>query len=153
MSMTCKESGSIPPTQLVDRSHSAYTAQWAGFPNPTDAVGGLEVGHFPRRGFVLQPRVAVLGYPGKDASEFRDPNWVVAKPARVNRPSGLPLPRSTAATPVGVARIITDFPRVADYSNPELWASTTTWLKPTDNRIKIAIRVQGNGQHVIFEYA
>ncbi len=30
----------IPPTQLVDRSYSAYTGRWAGFPNPTNAVGG-----------------------------------------------------------------------------------------------------------------
>jgi hypothetical protein len=39
-SMTHKYSGAIPPTQLVDRSYSAYTGHWAGVPNPTNAVGG-----------------------------------------------------------------------------------------------------------------
>jgi hypothetical protein len=111
MSMSRKYSGSIPPTQLVNRSYSAYTGRWAGFPNPTSAVGGLEFGHFPRRGFVLQPRVAVLGYPGKDASEFRNPNGVVAKPGRVHRPSGLPLTWSTGATSLGLGGSSLLFPR------------------------------------------
>jgi hypothetical protein len=48
----------------------------------TNAMNGLEFGHFPRRGSVLQPRVAVLGYPGKDGKLFRNPKGVVAKPAR-----------------------------------------------------------------------
>jgi hypothetical protein len=39
-SMTHNYSVAIPPTQLVDRSYSAYTGQWAGVPNPTNAVGG-----------------------------------------------------------------------------------------------------------------
>jgi hypothetical protein len=51
--------------------------------------GPLEFGRFPRRGYVFEPRVAVLGYPGK-AAEFRNPNGVVAKPALVPRPGGLP---------------------------------------------------------------
>ena len=37
--MTSKYSGSIPPTQLVVRSYSAYSEHWAGVPNPTNVVG------------------------------------------------------------------------------------------------------------------
>ncbi len=33
---------------------------------------------FPRRGSVLQPRVAVLGYPGKEGGEIPNPNGVAA---------------------------------------------------------------------------
>jgi hypothetical protein len=35
---------------------------------------------FPRRGSVLQPRVAVLGYPGKDGGKWTNPNGVAAGP-------------------------------------------------------------------------
>ncbi len=34
---------------------------------------------FPEGDPVLQPRVAVLGYPGKDDGEFPNPNGVVAR--------------------------------------------------------------------------
>jgi hypothetical protein len=34
---------------------------------------------FPERGSGLQPRVAVLGYPGKDGGEFPNPTGVVAE--------------------------------------------------------------------------
>src|SRR4030095_43584 len=37
------------------------------------ASPALKFGHFPRRGFVLQPRVAVLGYPGKDGERVPQP--------------------------------------------------------------------------------
>jgi hypothetical protein len=40
---------------------------------------------FPRRGFRLQPRVAVLGYPGKDGAEFPNPNGVAATSSPVHR--------------------------------------------------------------------
>jgi hypothetical protein len=39
-SITRKDSGAIPPTQLVDRSYSTYKRHGADFPNPTNAVGG-----------------------------------------------------------------------------------------------------------------
>ena len=32
--------------------------------------------------------------------------------------------------PVGVARVIAAIPKVAEYRNLGLWASTTTWLNP-----------------------
>jgi hypothetical protein len=52
------------------------------------AIAALEFGHFPRRGSVLEPRVAVLGYPGKDGADLRNPDGVVAKPPSVHRPIG-----------------------------------------------------------------
>jgi hypothetical protein len=52
--------------------------------NPNRGGWGLEFGQFPRRGSVLQPRVAVLGYPGKDGGEFPNPTGVVAKLPRVS---------------------------------------------------------------------
>ncbi len=40
--MTHKYSGAIPPTQLVDRSYSAYEIRiTASILNPTNEVGGL----------------------------------------------------------------------------------------------------------------
>jgi len=47
-------------------------------PNSPSVWRALEFGHFPRRGSVLQPRVAVLGYPGNAGGEFANPNGVVA---------------------------------------------------------------------------
>ncbi len=41
-------------------------------------IATMKFGQFPRRGCVVQPRVAVLGYPGKDGSEFPNPNGVAA---------------------------------------------------------------------------
>jgi hypothetical protein len=74
----------------------------------------------------------------------------VAKPVRIR----IAFAAEHWRNAVGVGRINTAFPRVAEYSNPDgLWDSTTWWLNPTDNRIKIAIPVQGNRQYVILEYA
>src|SRR6185295_3090892 len=56
--------------------------------NPPSVRRALEFGHFPRRGSVLQPRVAVLGYPGNAGGEFANPNGVVAKPPVTTRIRG-----------------------------------------------------------------
>ena len=91
---------------------------------------------FPRRGSVLQPRVAVLGYPGKDGGEFHNSTGVVAKPPGV--PNRISLSRigidysvhgafdvKARRNPVGVARIIAAIPKVAEYSNLGFWSATT----------------------------
>jgi hypothetical protein len=98
----------IPPTQLVDQS--------------------LDL--FPEGDPASSPGVAVLGYPGKDGEGVAQPQ----------RGCGQAWPRTPTQriafevkhwrNPVGVARIIAATPKVAEYSNLGLWASTTTWLKP-----------------------
>ena len=91
-----------------------------------------ELGHFPRRGSVLQPRVAVLGYPGKDGGEFPNPTGVAAESPRVPNRIGLSriaigvhgaFDLKPCCNPVGVARIIAAIPKVAEYSNLGLWAA------------------------------
>ena len=91
---------------------------------------------FPRRGFVLQPRVAVLGYAGKDGAEFPNPDGVVAQPLGAHRPPDQialnefigPFTWDTATTPLGLRGSSLLFPKVAEYSNLGLWAATTSWL-------------------------
>ena len=90
--------------------------------NPPSLKRALEFGHFPRRGSVLQPRVAVLGYPGNAGGEFANPKGVVAKPPLTTRIRGsdegvssrefiASFTWSNAATPVGVAKIIAAIPQ------------------------------------------
>jgi hypothetical protein len=133
-----------PQRKLGDRSYPAYKTGATDFaPHPARGERGLEFGHFPEGDFVLQPRVAVLGYPGKTAGELPNPNGVAAKSSRVHRPSGLdcleslsfiefmaPCTWSTAATPLGLRGSSLWSPKVAEYSNLGLWATTTTWLIP-----------------------
>ena len=77
----------------------------------------------PEGVFVAQPRVAVLGYPGKRPRALHNPNGVVA--ARYGwggdaidlLPPVCPL---WAATPLGLCGPSRSFPRVAEYSNPGL---------------------------------
>jgi hypothetical protein len=78
----------------------------------TNAVGGLRVWTFPRRGSVLQPRVAVLGYPGKGGGELLESLSFIEFTAPFNA--------EHCHNPVGVAKIIAAIPKVAEYSNP--WA-------------------------------
>src|SRR6185436_17584695 len=107
--------------------------------NPPSVRRALEFGHFPRRGYVLQPRVAVLGYPGNAGGELANPNGVVAKPAVTTRIRGsdegvssrefiASFTWSNPATPLGLRRSSRLFPKVAEYSNLGLWATTTSWL-------------------------
>jgi hypothetical protein len=49
---------------------------------------------------------------------------------------------STAATPLGLRNSFAVFPRVAEYSNPGLWASTTTWL---DDKLQFVAESSGVG--------
>ena len=45
----------------------------------TGVQWAVAIDHVPRRGYDRQPRVAVLGYPGKEPSKFPNPNGVAAK--------------------------------------------------------------------------
>jgi hypothetical protein len=114
------------PLQPRRSCYTSLTVKW------------LEFGHFPRRGSVLQPRVAVLGYPGKDGGEFPNPTGVVAESPRV--PNRIGLSRiafgvhgafdvKPCHNPVGVARIIAAIPKVAEYSNLDLWGATPLGLR------------------------
>ena len=77
---------------------------------------------------------------GKMASEFPNPNGVVAKPARPRTPTRrIAFDVGHCGNPVGVARIVAAIPKVAEYSNLGLWASTTTWLK-TNFSLSLAYR-------------
>ena len=106
--------------------------------NPPSVRRALEFGHFPRTGSVLQPRVAVLGYPGNAGGEFANPNGVVATPVTTpirgsdeavsSREFIASFTWSNTATPSGLQRSSRLFPKVAAYSNLGLWATTTSWL-------------------------
>ncbi len=86
---------------------------------------------FPEGDPVLQPRVAVLGYPGRDAAIFLTPTGL--RPGLVSRAHELnkrelietnliPIGYAwkPATTPVGLGNSLAVFPRVAEYSNPGL---------------------------------
>ncbi len=77
----------------------------------------------PQRGFVWQPRVAVLGYPGKRTRWVAQPQWGRG-PERADGGKEIDSvsspPVASSHNPVGVVQGARPLPRVAEYGNPGL---------------------------------
>ena len=80
----------------------------------------------PRSCFVYQPRIAVLGYPGKRSMRSGCPTptglWLLPAVVEGDATDALYCIQSAAGSrnPVGVGVASRSFPRVAEYRNPGL---------------------------------
>jgi hypothetical protein len=97
----------------------------------TKASRRSQNGHLPEGDPSSSPGLLYSATLGKTANEFRNPNGVVARWQRTATQLGLPTTRGALPQPRWGCEIIAAIPKVAEYSNLGLWASTTTWLQPT----------------------